>query len=126
MIGNSDIIILCEGLAHTHGLQSYTVWNANIRLAQMEYLRDEPITEAFLRKINTTNELERYKDGKAKLIKEPFWQQQIASSQNFDLKVFYMFGAISGATAILSRSFLHTVLFSVFTITSYSSALVIL
>lgn len=67
----------------------YEAWSENTRLARMEYLRGELTAEAFLRKIDTTHELENYEAGKTKLKKETPWQQRVASSWAFDPEIFY-------------------------------------
>lgn len=69
--------------------EQYEAWSENARLARMKYLQGEFTAEEFLRKIDTTHELESYEAGKAELTKETQWQQRVASSWAFDPEIFY-------------------------------------
>lgn len=63
----------------------YEVWSENARLARMEYLRGDLTTEEFLRKIDTTHELQSYEASKAGLVDKPSaWQRRVASDITFD------------------------------------------
>lgn len=63
----------------------YEVWSENARLARMEYLRGELTTEEFLRKIDTTHELQSYEAVKAELLdKQTVWQRRVAADITFD------------------------------------------
>lgn len=63
----------------------YEAWSENARLARMEYLRGELTTEEFLRKIDTTHELQSYEVGKAEPADGPtLWQRRVASDITFD------------------------------------------
>lgn len=63
----------------------YEAWSENARLARMEYLRGDLIAEEFLRKIDTTHELQSYEAGKAELVDGPTaWQRRVASDITFD------------------------------------------
>ena len=69
--------------------EQYEAWSENARTARMAYLRGELTAEEFLRKIDTTHELQSYGAGKAELKKETRWQQRVASSWRFDPESFY-------------------------------------
>lgn len=63
----------------------YEAWSENACLARMEYLRGELTTEEFLRKIDTTHELQSYEAVKAELVdKQTVWQRRVASDITFD------------------------------------------
>ncbi len=63
----------------------YEAWSENARLARMEYLRGELTTEEFLRKVDTTHELQSYETSKAELVDKPSaWQRRVASDITFD------------------------------------------
>lgn len=63
----------------------YEAWSENARLARMEYLRGELTAEEFLRKIDTTHELQSYEVGKAEPVDGPtLWQRRVASDITFD------------------------------------------
>lgn len=68
----------------------YEAWSENARLARMEYLRGELTVEAFLRKIDTTHELESYEAGRVELKDQPTaWQRRVASDITFDPAVSF-------------------------------------
>lgn len=63
----------------------YEAWSENARLARMAYLRGELTAEEFLRKIDTTHELQSYEAVKAELVdKQTVWQRRVASDITFD------------------------------------------
>lgn len=63
----------------------YEAWSENARLVRMEYLRGELTTEEFLRKIDTTHELQSYEASKAEMVdKQTVWQRRVASDITFD------------------------------------------
>lgn len=65
--------------------EQYEAWSENARLARMEYLRGELTAEAFLRKVDTTHELESYEAGRVELRDElTEWQRRVAADITFD------------------------------------------
>ena len=63
----------------------YEAWSENARLARMDYLRGEFTAEEFLRKIDTTHELQSYEADKTDLTDRPTaWQRRVASDITFD------------------------------------------
>lgn len=65
--------------------EQYEAWSENARTVRMAYLRGELTAEEFLRRIDTTHELQSYEAGKAELTDEPTaWQQRVASDFTFD------------------------------------------
>lgn len=63
----------------------YEAWSENARLARMEYLRGNLTAEEFLRRIDTTHELQSYEAVKAELVdKQTVWQRRVASDFTFD------------------------------------------
>lgn len=69
--------------------EQYEVWSENARLARMEYLKGKLAAEEFLRRIDTTHELENYEAGKAELVKETAWQRMVAGDLGFDPEAHY-------------------------------------
>ncbi len=70
--------------------EQYEAWSENARLARMAYLRDELTVEEFLRRIDTTHELQSYEAGKAALADGPTaWQRRVASDITFDPAVSF-------------------------------------
>ena len=67
----------------------YTEWSENARLARMEYLNGKLTAEEFLRRIDTTHELENYETDKAELVEETVWQRMVAGNLNFDAETRY-------------------------------------
>ncbi len=67
----------------------YTAWSENARLARMKYLDGKLTAEEFLRKIDTTHELESYEAGKAELVEETVWQNRVADDFSFDPETYY-------------------------------------
>ena len=67
----------------------YEVWSENVWLARIEYLNGELTAEEFLRRIDTTHELESYETGKAELVKETAWQRVVAGNFAFDAETHY-------------------------------------
>ena len=67
----------------------YTTWSENARLARMEYLDGKLTAGEFLRKIDTTHELENYKTDKAELVEETAWQRMVAGNLSFDAETHY-------------------------------------
>ena len=65
----------------------YTTWSENARLARMEYLDRKLTAEEFLRRIDTTHELENY--DKAELVKKTAWQRMVAGDLGFDAETRY-------------------------------------
>lgn len=63
----------------------YEAWSENTRLARMEYPRGDLTAEEFLRRIDTTHELQSYEASKAELVDGPTpWQRRVASDITFD------------------------------------------
>lgn len=69
--------------------EQYEVWSENARLARMEYLKGKLTAEEFLRRIDTTHELENYEADKAELVEETMWQRMVAGDLGFDPEVHY-------------------------------------
>lgn len=68
----------------------YDEWSENARQARMAYLCGELTAEEFLRRIDTTHELQSYEADKAELKNEATpWQRQVASSWRFGRESFY-------------------------------------
>ena len=67
----------------------YTKWSENARLARMEYLDGKLTAGEFLRKIDTTHELENYETDKAELVEETIWQRMVAGDLGFDAEEHY-------------------------------------
>ena len=67
----------------------YTEWSENARLARMEYLDRKLTAGEFLRKIDTTHELESYEADKAELVEETVWQRMVAGDLSFDAEMHY-------------------------------------
>lgn len=67
----------------------YTAWSENARLARMEYLKGKLAAEEFLRRIDTTHELENYEADKAELVEETMWQRMVAGDLGFDPEEHY-------------------------------------
>ena len=67
----------------------YDAWSENARLARMEYLRGRLTAEEFLRRIDTTRELESYEAGKAERVEETAWQRMVAGNFAFDAETHY-------------------------------------
>lgn len=69
--------------------EQYEAWSENARLARMEYLKGRLTAEEFLRRIDTTRELESYEAGKAELVEETAWQRMVAGNFAFDAEAHY-------------------------------------
>lgn len=69
--------------------EQYEAWSENARLARMEYLKGRLTAEEFLRRIDTTNELENYEADKAELVEETMWQRMVAGDLGFDPEAHY-------------------------------------
>ena len=67
----------------------YTAWSENARLARMEYLDGKLTAEEFLRRIDTTHELNSYETGRAELVEETVWQNRVAGDFSFDPETYY-------------------------------------
>ena len=67
----------------------YTTWSENARLARMEYLDGKLTAEEFLRRIDTTHELESYEADKAELVEVTVWQRVVAGDLDFDAETHY-------------------------------------
>lgn len=67
----------------------YEAWSENARLARMEYLKGKLAAEEFLRRIDTTHELESYEADKTKLVEETVWQRRLAGDFSFDPETYY-------------------------------------
>ena len=67
----------------------YDAWSENARLARMEYMKEKLDAEEFLRRIDTTNELDSYEAEKAELIGQTVWQQRVAGDISFDPELCY-------------------------------------
>ena len=67
----------------------YTAWSENARLARMEYMSGKLTAEEFLRRIDTTRELESYEADKAELVEETVWQRMVAGNLSFDAEEHY-------------------------------------
>ncbi len=67
----------------------YDAWSENARLARMEYMKEKLDAEEFLRRIDTTNELDSYEADKAELIGQTVWQQRVAGDISFDPELCY-------------------------------------
>lgn len=67
----------------------YDAWSENARLARMEYLKGKLTAEEFLRRIDTTHELDSYEADKAEQIGQTVWQQRVAGDISFDPKLRY-------------------------------------
>ena len=68
----------------------YTEWSENARLARMEYLNGKLTAEEFLRRIDTTHELEGYETDKAELVEETARQRMVAGDLSFDAETHYL------------------------------------
>lgn len=64
--------------------ERYNAWSENARLARMEYLDGKLTVEEFLRRIDTTHELESYEVSRTELITESVWQKRVAADLRFD------------------------------------------
>lgn len=69
--------------------EQYNAWSENARLARMEYLKGKLTAEEFLRRIDTTHELESYETGKSERIGQTVWQKRVAGDIAFDPEVCY-------------------------------------
>ncbi len=67
----------------------YEAWSENARLARMEYLKRRLTAEEFLRRIDTTHELENYEADKAELVEETMWQRMVAGDLGVDPEAHY-------------------------------------
>ena len=67
----------------------YTAWSENARLARMEYLDGKLTAGEFLRRIDTTHELNSYEADKAELVEETVWQRLVADDLGFDAETHY-------------------------------------
>ena len=55
----------------------------------MEYLKGKLAAEEFLRRIDTTHELENYEADKVELVEETMWQRMVAGDLGFDPEAYY-------------------------------------
>lgn len=69
--------------------EQYEVWSENARLVRMEYLKGKLAAEEFLRRIDTTHELENYEADKAELVEETAWQRMVAGNFAVDAETHY-------------------------------------
>ncbi len=69
--------------------EQYEAWSENARLAGMEYLKGKLTAEEFLRRIDTTHELENYEADKTELVEETAWQRMVAGNFSFDAETHY-------------------------------------
>lgn len=70
--------------------EQYDEWSENARLARMEYLDGNLSGEDFLRKIDTTHELDSYAVDKLKLVDEvTVWQNLVVGNIDFDSEMHY-------------------------------------
>ena len=69
--------------------EQYDTWSENARLARMEYLGEKLTAEEFLRRIDTTHELDSYEADKAELVEETVWQSMVAGNFAFDAETHY-------------------------------------
>ena len=60
-----------------------------MRMARMEYLNGKLTAEEFLRRVDTTHELENYGTDKAELVEETAWQRMVAGNLSFDAETHY-------------------------------------
>ncbi|MEY8261735.1 hypothetical protein AALA80_15520 [Oscillospiraceae bacterium 50-60] len=67
----------------------YDAWSENARLARMEYLKGKMTSEEFLRRIDTTHELDSYEADKAEQAGQTVWQKRVAGDITFDPEVRY-------------------------------------
>ncbi len=67
----------------------YDAWSENARLARMEYLKGKLAAAEFLRRVDTTHELDSYEAGKAEQIGQTVWQQRVAGDISFDPELRY-------------------------------------
>ena len=67
----------------------YNAWSENARVARMEYLDGKLTVEEFLRRIDTTCELNCYEADKAALAEETNWQRLVAGDFSFDAETYY-------------------------------------
>ncbi len=69
----------------------YDAWSKNASAAYKEYKAKKLTAEEFLRRIDTTHELESYETGKVRLVetKETPWQRLVARSWGFDPERFF-------------------------------------
>ena len=69
--------------------EQYEAWSESARLARMEYLKGRLTAAEFLRRIDTTHELESYETGEAELVEETAWQCMVAGNFAFDAEIHY-------------------------------------
>ena len=72
--------------------ERYDAWSENARLARMEYLKGKLTAEEFLRRIDTTHELDSYETdraGRVEQIGQTVWQKRVAGDITFDSEVRY-------------------------------------
>lgn len=67
----------------------YNAWSENARVARMEYLDGKLTAEEFLRRIDTTCELNSYEADKVALVEETNWQRLVAGDFSFDAETYY-------------------------------------
>lgn len=67
----------------------YDAWSENARLARMEHLKGKLTAEEFLRRIDTTHELDSYETDRAEQIGQTVWQQRVAGDISFDPELRY-------------------------------------
>ena len=69
--------------------EQYEAWSENARLARMEYLKGKLTAEEFLRRIDTTHELDGYEADRVEQIGQTVWQQRVVADIAFDPEVRY-------------------------------------
>ncbi len=69
--------------------EQYDEWSENARLARIEYLNGNLTAEQFLRRIDTTHELDTYEAEKATLVSETAWQKKVSADVGFDADTHY-------------------------------------
>ena len=62
---------------------------ARFKRNRVEYLKGKLAAEEFLRRIDTTHELDSYETDKAEAIEQTVWQQRVATDISFDPEVRY-------------------------------------
>lgn len=67
----------------------YEAWSENARLARMEYLKKRLTAEEFLRRIDTTHELDSYETDKAEQAGQTIWQKRVAGDISTDPETCY-------------------------------------
>ena len=67
----------------------YKAWSENARLARMEYLKKRLTAEEFLRRIDTTHEIDSYETDKAEQAGQTIWQKRVAGDISTDPETCY-------------------------------------